>query len=183
MVPWRIMKLLKTCISSHQGGIQDLNKMFHFLYMGMSGLTADPQRAELMGRVDVIPYRNDRQERIKRECWWTWEYRGVTLWFRGKVWHGGRRGWDGSRCLLLGDVEYGVALLYIKAASMRRSNYSDPTNHQIKPNQRIISQTAKPKLFHPSEVLTWRQDSSTGIHYCSFHQLAHIEQFFMPNPL
>ncbi len=39
--------------------------------MGMSGSMADPQRVELMGRVGVTPYRNDRQERIKRECWWT----------------------------------------------------------------------------------------------------------------
>lgn len=58
----------KTQIGSHQDGFQDANKMFHFLYMGMSGSMAAPQRAELMERVGVIPYLNDRQERIKREC-------------------------------------------------------------------------------------------------------------------
>lgn len=68
ILPWGMMSLLKTCNSSHQEGFQVPNKMFCFLYMVMSGLTADPQRAELMGRVGVIPYRNDRQERIKREC-------------------------------------------------------------------------------------------------------------------
>lgn len=58
----------KTQIGSHQEGFQDANKMFHFLYMGMSGSMAVPQRAELMERVGVIPYLNDRQERIKGEC-------------------------------------------------------------------------------------------------------------------
>lgn len=36
--------------------------------MDMSDSMAAPQRAELMERVGVIPYLNDRQERIKREC-------------------------------------------------------------------------------------------------------------------
>ncbi len=95
------MSLLKTCIDSHQDDFQDPNKLFHSLYMGMSGSTADPHRAELMGRVGVIPYRNDRQEQIKRECWWTWWYRWVTLRCRGEIQQ--ERGWVKMLC-----VEYGV---------------------------------------------------------------------------
>lgn len=55
-------------MSSRHNHFQDADKVFHFLYMDMSGLMADPQKAELMERVGVIPYLNDRQERIKREC-------------------------------------------------------------------------------------------------------------------
>lgn len=33
--------------------------------MGVPGSSADPQRAELMGRVGVISYRNDRQTGLK----------------------------------------------------------------------------------------------------------------------
>lgn len=107
MVLWRIMGLLKTCIGSHQEGFQDPNKMFHFLYMGMPGLTTDTQRAELIGRVGVIPYRNDRQEQIKRECWWTWWYRWLTLWWGGKIQNkGGTWGW----VKILFVVEYGLEL-------------------------------------------------------------------------
>lgn len=62
--------------------------------MGMSGSMAAPQRAELMERVGVIPYLNDRQEWIKRECWWTWWYRWVTLWHGGGIQHEGWEGWD-----------------------------------------------------------------------------------------
>lgn len=60
-----IIKLRSALIT---GGFQDANKMFRFLYMDMSDSMAAPQRAELMERVGVIPYLNDRQERIKREC-------------------------------------------------------------------------------------------------------------------
>lgn len=70
--------------------------------MDMFGLMANPQRTQLMERVGVIPYLNDRQERIKRECWWTRWYRWVMLWFwsRDPTW--GQRGMGWSWC------EFGV---------------------------------------------------------------------------
>lgn len=168
----RITGLLKTCISSHQEGFQDPNKMFHFLYMGMSGLTADTQRAVLMGRVGVIPYRNDRQEWIKRECWWTWWYRWVTLWCGGEIKSEGGTG-DGLRCCvwLNMDLSYGLGAFLrgpICLPSIIRRTTTISMGCIIYPN------ASSSTLHHPSGVFACgqfsaHQHSSTRHHHHVFH--------------
>lgn len=156
--------------------------------MGMSGSPAGPQRAELMGRVGVIPYLNDRQERIKKECWWIWWYRWVMLWCGGEIQRKGGRG-DGLKCCVCGWI---WGLIMGRGQVWGVHSCSAQINHQEdKHNQvNIYPQTARhslssSELQHPWQVFACvgtRQHSSTALHHRVFLQLDLTQQSSVTTP-
>lgn len=149
--------------------------MFLFLYKGISSSSADPppppQRAELMGRVVVIPYRNDRQDQIKRECWWTWWCRWMAWWCREL--EGGTG--DGLRWCgwlnMVSNCEWRAGLRgpnWPQSLSHQRDNYSQVIIHPPEAQPSLSSS----QLHHPPRVSCLARHSST------FHRCASSSRLF-----